>query len=40
MRLVELAADDDTVPSVPGMMDEPAVAELTSELLRRLVGPT
>jgi hydroxyethylthiazole kinase-like uncharacterized protein yjeF len=40
VRLAELAADDDTVLIGPGMMDEPAVAELTSELLRLLEGPT
>jgi hydroxyethylthiazole kinase-like uncharacterized protein yjeF len=40
MRLAELAAGDDTVLIGPGMMDEPAVAELASELLRRLEEPT
>jgi ADP-dependent NAD(P)H-hydrate dehydratase len=40
VRLAELAADDDTVLIGPGMMDDPAVAEFTSELLRRLEGPT
>jgi ADP-dependent NAD(P)H-hydrate dehydratase len=39
-RLAELAANDDVVLIGPGMMDEPAVAELTSELLRRVEGPT
>jgi hydroxyethylthiazole kinase-like uncharacterized protein yjeF len=40
VRLAKLAADDDTVLVGPGMIDDPAVAELTSELLRRLEGPT
>ena len=39
-RLAKLAADDDTILIGPGMIDEPAVAELTSELLRRLEGRT
>jgi ADP-dependent NAD(P)H-hydrate dehydratase len=38
-RLSELASDADAVLIGPGMMDEPAVAELTSELLKRLERP-
>jgi hydroxyethylthiazole kinase-like uncharacterized protein yjeF len=35
-RLTELGSDCDAVLIGPGMMDEPAVEELTSELLKRL----
>jgi hydroxyethylthiazole kinase-like uncharacterized protein yjeF len=35
-RLIELASGSDAVLIGPGMMDETAVAELTSELLKRL----
>jgi ADP-dependent NAD(P)H-hydrate dehydratase len=38
-RLSELAGDDDAVLIGPGMIDEPAVGELTSALLRRVEGP-
>jgi hydroxyethylthiazole kinase-like uncharacterized protein yjeF len=38
-RLSELGSDCDAVLVGPGMMDERAVAELTSELLKRLESP-
>jgi hydroxyethylthiazole kinase-like uncharacterized protein yjeF len=38
-RLTELGSGCDAVLIGPGMMDEPAVAELTSELLKRLKTP-
>jgi ADP-dependent NAD(P)H-hydrate dehydratase len=38
-RLTELASGSDAVLIGPGMMDETAVAELTSELLKRLKTP-
>jgi ADP-dependent NAD(P)H-hydrate dehydratase len=39
-RLVELGSTCDAVLIGPGMIDEPAVAELTSELLRQLEDAT
>lgn len=38
-RLIELGSDCDAVLIGPGMMDETAVAQLTSELLKHLQGP-